>query len=104
MPKKYNIDDLNIHVKLYLLVNFLMREFRQRFTKAFPKLYADAFVHLMFIKHAVGISQFELGELSNTNKSTLSRNIKILLDNELVIKKQQPELMKMNYIYLKKVS
>ncbi|AHI52389.1 helix-turn-helix domain-containing protein [Spiroplasma culicicola] len=99
MKKNYNIVDLSFLLKNYVMIEFLIKDLNKKSKEVFNDLYDNAFIHLMFIKNVTGISQAELADLTNTNKSTLFRNINILSKANYIIKKTSSRANE-NEIYL----
>lgn len=87
MKKKYNLDNLNTLVKNELLIMIVKRRIIEKIQEEYPDLYSLAYLHLMFIKNVEGISQVELSYLTDTNPSTLHRNVKFLLKENYIEKK-----------------
>ncbi|WP_342259044.1 MarR family winged helix-turn-helix transcriptional regulator [Spiroplasma endosymbiont of Dioctria linearis] len=87
MKKQYNLDNLSTLVKGNLVIIIISKRISKDMMKKYPDLYSLAYLHLMFIKNVEGISQVELADLTNTNTSTMHRNIKSLTDNNYIVKK-----------------
>ncbi|AOG60300.1 hypothetical protein SHELI_v1c03450 [Spiroplasma helicoides] len=99
MKRAFNFENLANLVKGYVIIENLTKELRAKMENEYKDIYSNAFIHLMFIKHVDGISQMELCEFTGTNKSTMVRNVKELLDNEYVIKQTSPRANE-NELYL----
>ncbi|WP_339033550.1 MarR family winged helix-turn-helix transcriptional regulator [Spiroplasma endosymbiont of Cantharis rufa] len=87
MKKQYNLDNLSTLVKGNLVIIIISKRISKDMMKKYPDLYSLAYLHLMFIKNVEGISQVELADLTNTNTSTIHRNIKSLTDNNYIVKR-----------------
>ncbi len=87
MKKQYNLDNLSTLVKGNLVIIIISKRISKDMMKKYPDLYSLAYLHLMFIKNVEGISQVELADLTNTNTSTMHRNIKSLTDNNYIFKR-----------------
>ncbi|ALD66595.1 MarR family winged helix-turn-helix transcriptional regulator [Spiroplasma cantharicola] len=87
MKKQYNLDNLSTLVKGNLVIIIISKRISKDMLKKYSDLYPLAYLHLMFIKNVEGISQVELADLTNTNTSTMHRNIKSLFDNNYIVKR-----------------
>ncbi|WP_339020321.1 MarR family winged helix-turn-helix transcriptional regulator [Spiroplasma endosymbiont of Atherix ibis] len=99
MKKQYNLDNLSTLVKGNLVIIILSKRISLKMIKKYSDLYRMAYLHLMFIKNVEGISQVELADLTDTNISTMHRNIQTLIKNNYIEKKVSSRANE-NEIYL----
>ncbi|AGR41270.1 MarR family winged helix-turn-helix transcriptional regulator [Spiroplasma taiwanense] len=99
MKKQYNLDNLSTLVKGNLVIIILSKRISLKMIRKYQDLYRLAYLHLMFIKHVEGISQVELADLTDTNTSTMHRNIQSLIKNNYIEKKLSSRANE-NEIYL----